>query len=105
MTYNIIYKLKEKSVGTGITAKRLERTFPDIFKSYDIEHEQIPDDNRVWRLQKPYFYDYPCLKRIHDIVMCRREYAKFFPGIKAVDGYSYFKSDPGLYRVWFPTVF
>lgn len=104
--YNLIFQLNDVSVGSGITAKYLENTFPDIFKSYDINsNPMIPSENRIWRLQNPYFYKYPCLSRINDYIMCRKEYAKFFPGKKLVDGYSYYRRNIDKYQCWFPTVY
>ena len=37
--------------------------------------------------------------------MCRKEFAKVFPGRKLVDGYSYYRSNIDKYQCWFPTIY
>ena len=105
MIYNIIYKIRKETSGCGLAAKYLENTYPDIFKSYDYEVDIIPDENRIWRIQNPYFYKYPCIRRINDFVMCRKEFANIFPGKKLVDGYSYYRKNIDKYQCWFPTLY
>lgn len=37
--------------------------------------------------------------------MCRKEFAKVFPGKKLVDGYSYYRHNVEKYQCWFPTIY
>ena len=103
--HNIIYFNKNKENGTGRTALYLANTYPLLFKSINIKIEKIPENNKIWRIQNPYLYQYSCIDRINDIIMLRKEFCKVFPGIHVVDGYSYYRKNISSYDSWFPTVY
>lgn len=103
--HNIIYFLKNKEKGTGCTATYLQQTYPVSFCAYDYSKEDIPNINRIWRIQNPFLYKYSCIDRANDIIMIRKEFCNKFPGRHLVDGYSYYRNSISKYDGWFPTVY
>lgn len=83
----------------------MSETYSDIFQSYDIASEAIPEKNRIWRIQNPYLYKYPISTRMKDVVMIRKNFCNMFPGYHIVDGYSYYRANVSKYQCWFPTIY
>ena len=48
--YNLIYQLKEKELGTGLMSINMEKTYPGLFRSFNIKTQEIPKDNRIWQI-------------------------------------------------------
>lgn len=102
--YNLIYRLKPKEIGAGLFAIKLEQTFPKLFKSYNYI-DGLPETNRIWALENPYFYNCTLTDRLKDYWFLRKDIAKFFPVKRLTCGYSYYKSAPELYQSYIPTIF
>lgn len=105
MKFNLIYRLKYNEIGSGITAIYMADTYPDLFQSINYANEDLPKNNRIWRLQNPYFYKTSCVDRINDYVMIRKQFTNIFPGKHLVDGYSYYRQNISQYQAWFPTIY
>ena len=104
--YNLIYFLKQKEIGTGITSIYLKQTFSDLFNCVNCYTEELPVANRIWRLQNPFLYkNIPLQSRLNDIWCLRSKYCNFFPGKRITNGYSYYKQYQQLYTSYFPTIY
>ena len=92
-------------MGSGLHAKYLMQTYSFLFNAIDYEHEKIPVINRIWLLHKPAFYKYSFVLRKDDVNCVRAECSNQVPGIKATNGYSYFKRHLYCFDQWFPTIY
>lgn len=104
--YNLIYKLKPLELGTGLMSVNMEKTYPGLFRSFDVGRDKnIPRENRIWQLQNPYMYGHDCISRNGDYVFIRERFAGFFVGRKMTNGFSYLKRHRGTYKYYLPTVY
>lgn len=81
------------------------QTYQSLFNAIDFEHEPLPTGNRVWILHRPMFYKYSLTARADDINCVRMEHIKQVIGLKAMNGYSYYRDHLTSYDIWFPTIY
>ena len=65
----------------------------------------IPEEKRIWLLHRPSFYNYLRTLRSDDINCVRIEHINSVVGLKATNGYSYYKRHMSRYDIWFPTIY
>lgn len=41
--FNLIYQLKSKEQGTGLMSINMEKTYPGLFRAYNMADGKIPD--------------------------------------------------------------
>lgn len=46
--YNLIYRLKPRERGTGLAMINMEKTYPGLFRAFDVTSKYIPVENRIW---------------------------------------------------------
>lgn len=103
--FNLIYLLKDKEIGTGQVSINMEKTYPDLFKSYNIKDNDIPLENRIWQIQNPYLYKYNILNRANDYIFLRKPFSDFFIGKKITNGFSYLKMYRSSFKYFLPTIY
>ena len=103
--YNLLYKFKKNEVGSGLHAVYLAQTYQTLFNAVDYEHEEVPQQNRIWLLHKPTFYKYRLVDRSNDINCVRMEHIRQVIGMKVTNGYSYFRKYRSYFDQWFPTIY
>ena len=103
--YSLIYQLKRLELGTGLMSIGMEKTYPGLFRAFDIRSESIPEHRRIWQIQNPYLYRFGKIDRVNDHVFARENFARFFPGKKMTNGFSYLKSHRDTYSHFLPTIY
>lgn len=103
--FNLIYRLKEKELGTGLMSINMAKTYPEIFQAIDENSENIPDKNKIWQIQNPFLYKKPFANRVYDHVFIREQFVDFFPGKKLTNGFSYLKNHRTKYNYFLPTIY
>lgn len=103
--YSLLYRFKPKEFGAGIFGIHMEECYPEFFKSINYK-EFVPERNKIWILENPYFYSYPFIKRFNDYSFLRRDYTHLFPyKCRLTGGFSYYKMFNGIYKSYFPTIY
>lgn len=103
---NLLYVLKKRTGGNGLTAKHLEKSYPELFKAVDAHDDELPEGTNVWILHKPTFYsETGHIANPTDFSMMRTEYCGKYPGIPTTNGWSYLNSSREKFKAFFPTIY